>query len=277
MSEQLTSYAAAALAQLVEESKQPPRFPELLEREPQLGIDNPMWDLVRPHVNKVDSLLGVGFSLEVGGYGATLHRALRGEQVDPQELMAGDWLFRRDVLVSRYAWSITDPWAVTFVAKWAGGRLIDPLAGTGYWAYLLGQLGCDVFASDLHPPHPDKQDNVFHVGVQYVPVIEMDALKAVTEHGRGRTLLLAWPPWASDLGTHIVQNYPGDRIVFIGELGGTCGDESLIVELATHWNELDYEIPVQFSHLHDRITVFERTDTNDHADRKKDDEEPGST
>ncbi|BCZ25284.1 hypothetical protein MTY59_51390 [Mycobacterium senriense] len=31
------------------------------------------------------------------------------------------------------------------------GGLLDPIAGTGYWAYLLTQLGVDVVCYDLNP------------------------------------------------------------------------------------------------------------------------------
>lgn len=269
-----------AIARLVEDAAQPLEPGSLAAKmranEPAPGITNPMWTMLARHV-RLSKFQYLGGGLQVGGIEDVVRRARAGERPSAEELILGDWFYRRAVLVSRYAWTITDPWTVEFVAKWAGGRLIDPLAGTGYWAYLLGQLGVDVLASDLEPPLEDSEKNTWHPKAsQHVPVAKMDAVDAVTRHGQDRTLLLSWVPGGSDVGIRALRAFSGDTVIAIGELGApTFGDTALIAELVTNWFEVESHQPVQFFGLHDSIHVFQRTDTKDAADRKKD-EEPAS-
>ncbi|MHA7648694.1 hypothetical protein ACX9NE_00985 [Mycobacterium sp. ML4] len=37
------------------------------------------------------------------------------------------------------------------MARYAEGGLVDPMAGTGYWAYLLAQVGVDLVCYDANP------------------------------------------------------------------------------------------------------------------------------
>lgn len=165
----------------------------------------------------------------------------------------------RHELVKRYAWTITAPDTVEFVAAHLGPRAIDPLAGSGYWAYLLGQHGIDVVASDIAPP--DRAKNEWHTGVDpYVPITQLDAADAVAAHDQDRTLLLAWPPYDDPIGAGIVNAYRGRRIVFIGESDGGCtGGDDMWTALSESWHEVADHRPVQWYGLHDWITVYERT------------------
>lgn len=265
---------SAEAKQVYDSAQRTPELTNLLANEPGPRINNPMWELVRHAVRPVKYRF-LGGALEVGGVDELLRRYESREQLDVMDLLLDDWYMRRRALVRRYTWTITDPWTVQFVQQWGAGGLIDPLAGTGYWGYLLGQLGVDVLSSDLYPPQRDSRVSFFHPeSAQHVPVAQMDAVKAVITHGQGRTLLLSWPPM-DELATHVVQNYPGERVIFLGELGGMTGDASLIAELAVHWQEVETHLPVQFWGIRDMVHVFERTDTKDCADRKKD-EEPGT-
>ncbi|MFJ1539202.1 hypothetical protein ACIODS_11735 [Micromonospora chalcea] len=91
-----------------------------------------------------------------------------------------------------------DPETVTFVAEHSQGRLVDPMAGTGYWAWMLTQAGVDVVAYDLHPPAPNSEANHWHRNVSaHVTVGEADAKDSVT-WSTSRTLLLSWPPYGFD-------------------------------------------------------------------------------
>jgi hypothetical protein len=199
--------------------------------------DNPYWDAVAPHVTP--GLLG---GPEVKAYPWPIDNAKP----------------RRDALASQYAWTITDPDTVAFVAKHAGESVLDPMAGTGYWSYLLGQLGADVVASDIAPP--DTAANHYHkAGITHVRVAQRDAVRAVTYRCAAWTLLLAWPPYDSPLGTDIIRAYQGDRIVYIGEgEGGCCGDDAMFDLLADGWVQVAEHRPVQFGGIHDYVAVYER-------------------
>lgn len=263
---------------------------------PQLPIDNPMWDRVKDYVTP--SRLPWSQGLMVGGLPSGIPRnrpeeimaesvvmqlmeqkpdlaegvmdaadplgPLRTYLERPQEDRVADildqvsWLELRADIVRQYAWTITDPWSVQFVAEWAGPRVLDPMAGTGYWGWLLTQLGTDARCFDAYPPQPGQADNHFHQdAAQFMPVAQLDAAQASALHGRDRTLLLAWPPMSKD-GYRTLKAYQGQRLIYIGENGGCTGDEHLQMEIAVNWTEVDAHVPVQFWGLNDVITVYDR-------------------
>lgn len=232
---------------------------ELTKNAPILGIDNPMWDELKKYVRFSDSFWAAGMEVE------SFITPRPFDEMTPKQLATREGFVLRGDMVSKYSWTITDPWSVEFVAKHCGDRVIDPLAGTGYWAHLLIQLGKKVFASDRYPPKIDTDENRYHqFAKQFVDVAKADAVEVARNFGDETTLLLAWPPYDDPLGINVVNAYRGKRVVFIGELGDCCGDEALHDELTQNWHEVDYHRPVQFSGLHDLITVFDR----EPADRK---------
>lgn len=169
---------------------------------------------------------------------------------------------QRHPLVRRYAWTITAPETVAFVAEHSGGRLVDPLAGTGYWGLLLAASGVDVVSCDLHPA--DGGDaNVWHKHQDaWVPVLRADAVDAVAVHA-DRTLLLSWPPYDDPLGDRVLAAYPGNRVIYIGEMeGGCCGDDDMFARLDRDWSEIATHEPVQWGGMHDYVTVYERREVS---------------
>jgi hypothetical protein len=200
-----------------------------------LALDNPYWDAVKDHVDWTGSLWRTP---AVNRFGESTRR-----------------LNRHD-LVSRYSWTIPDPTTLAFVAEHAAGGLVDPMAGTGYWAWLLNQLGVDVVCYDLEPG-----TNHWHAGRPlHVEVARMDGATAAAKHP-DRTLLLAWPPYDHPTGTDIVKAYTGQRVIFIGEPEGGCtGDDDLYALLADDWSQVAEHVPVQWNGIHDCVTVHDRPD-----------------
>jgi hypothetical protein len=167
----------------------------------------------------------------------------------------------RHDLVDRYAWTITAPDTVKFVAEHIGPRVLDPLAGSGYWGYLLGQLGADVLCTDLNPPTGRSDvEQIWHSRVDpFCPVIASDAVDSVTVNGEDRILLLAWPPYSDPIGAKVLNAYRGSRFVFIGESEyGCCGDEDMWDLIRNGWQAVAEHRPVQWYGLHDYVTVYVR-------------------
>lgn len=208
---------------------------------------NAYWEAVRGHVNPTGSLWRTP---EVDPYRSMPHGS-----TDPgaYERWMKSTPQRRDH-VARYSWTITDPASVAFVAEHSRGRLLDPMAGTGWWAHVLAEHGVDTVCSDIAPG-----DNQWHSGqALWVPVAAAPAAEAVAAHG-DRTLFLSWPPYDSPDGLDALRAYSGDRAIVIHEgEGGAIGDDALFAELATHWREVAEHVPVQWFGLHDRITVYDR-------------------
>ncbi|MCV7440975.1 hypothetical protein H7K33_01920 [Mycobacterium paraense] len=159
----------------------------------------------------------------------------------------------RQRLVKQYCWTIPDPGTVAFVAEHATGGLVDPIAGTGYWAYLLGQLGVDVVCYDLN-----AGSDRWHGDRSYAGICAKDCTEAVALHP-DRTLFLSWPPHDEDVGARILRAYRGGRVIYAGDArGGATGDDQMHRILEIDWATVDSRQPVQWWGQHDWVTVYER-------------------
>jgi hypothetical protein len=206
---------------------------------------NAYWDAVRNHL--ADDRIFGGHPVPV---------------VDTYGSIARDYRTRvdRNALCSQYSWTVTDPDTVEFVREHAGPMLIDPLAGSGWWAWLLGQDHVDVLASDENPPN-GTSDNNWHRGSAHVQIARMDAVDAVAQANQSRTLLLSWPPYDSDIGARILDAYRGNRVIYIGETaGGCCGDDRMFDLLDQGWQEIADHRPIQYYGIRDWVTVYQRKD-----------------
>ena len=214
-------------------------------------IHNPYWDAVRGDVRPGH------FSWEGPMVGCPFVRDMS-KPVRDRLSWEEPRLDRHD-FVRRYAWSITDPAAVQFVATYSRCRLLDPMAGTGYWAYLLRQLGIDVVCCDASPG-----ENKWHKGAAlWVPVPQNWAEVAVDEHP-DRVLFLSWPPYGEPSAWRTLREFKGDRLIYIGEGEGGCtGDDDFHKLLDNEWHEVTWHRPVQWWGLHDVITVYERGRVDD--------------
>ncbi len=206
-----------------------------------IDIDNPYWEMVKNCV-ETDSFRG---NPVVGEF--RLDRTV-------EENMARSP--NRQKLVRKYCWTIPDPDTVAFVAAHARGGLVDPIAGTGYWAYLLAQVRVDVACYDLNPGK-ELITNGWHDEVLYAEVCAKDCAEAAAMHP-DRTLFLSWPPFQQDVGARIMLAYKGKRVIYIGEGQGATGDEELRRILDSDWTEVDSHRPVQWWGVQDRVTVYER-------------------
>jgi hypothetical protein len=208
---------------------------------------NAYWEAVRDAVEHDD----FGGGPTVDEYGSLARR--RSGQPFQVEQRAD----RRD-LTSTYSWTVTDPATVEFVVAHCGPLVVDPLAGSGWWAHLLGLAGVDVVASDLNPP--DGTDiNKWHRGTTHLDVQRLPGTEAVALSDPARTLLLSWPPYDSSVGHDVIAAYRGGRIVYVGEGSyGCCGGEDMWELLDQDWVEVASHRPVQFYGLHDYVTIYDR-------------------
>lgn len=134
----------------------------------------------------------------------------------------------RDIAVqlSRvYAAGIPTPGDLEWIRDLVTGRgvpgVVEVGAGSGYWAWQLLQMGLDVRPSDAHPRD-----------VSHVPVERAGAANAAAG-ADGRALLMVWPPHDDPMAVDALTAYPGDLLIYVGELrGGACGT-------AEFWDLLD--------------------------------------
>jgi len=159
----------------------------------------------------------------------------------------------RDLFSKKYSWTITDPATVDFVVNNAHSSVVDPMAGTGWWGYLLQQAGVVVYSYDRNP-YPK---NHWHSHEPHTFVTRRNCTRSVQQHPES-TLLLSWPPYKTDDGYNAVKKYAGHRIIYIGEEQGGCtGNDAMFTELQ-QWNLVAEHRPVRWPGIHDTVSVYER-------------------
>ncbi|MCY9874036.1 hypothetical protein [Vibrio barjaei] len=101
---------------------------------------------------------------------------------------------------------------VELIRDIAGGRqIVDPIAGRGFIAKGLRDLDCDVLAGDLHP------DNA----VTEVQCI--DGQELIKQADDNALLILAWPPYMSNIDWKLAQSWGSRQILYIGDHGEATG------------------------------------------------------
>jgi len=204
-----------------------------------IEINNPYWDEVRDMVTE-DPYFKGEFSLAnpLGSKESAERAALR--------------YVTRNELVKKYSWCVTDPASVDFVFRHARGRIVDPMAGTGYWEYLLSQMGVQCFAYDKN----QGQDTGHRVAYEHFPVIQGEAELTVKMHD-DCTLFLCWPPYDDPAAYSALIEFAGNRVIYIGEGEGGCtGDDDFHKLLEEQWRLVETHKPMQWWGLHDRIHVY---------------------
>lgn len=182
-------------------------------------------------------------------------------------------------LCRRYSWAIPDPDALAFVAEQLGPKAVEMGAGTGLWAYLLGQMGVQVEAFDLQPPNIDYE-NIYHSPRKaehpgflgqprevFYPV--QRGLPAFLANYPETPLFLCWPPYDDPMGMACLMAYAGKRVVYIGEgEGGCCGEETFWEMLKRDWHRVASHRITQWPGIHDRIVVYERGPESEQQERR---------
>lgn len=121
---------------------------------PESPIDNPYWEVVKtlPHES-------MGWSTGFTPEAHPIRSLLKPDQPSQPD---------RASLVQKYSWAIPNPDALQFIVNTLNGRAVVELgAGTGYWAWMLSQMGVDVLAFDKHPP--SEGENFYHSPKETVP------------------------------------------------------------------------------------------------------------
>lgn len=170
---------------------------------------------------------------------------------------ANHWKLR-DQFISNYSFAVPSSNAIDVIAG-LGVKLIEFGAGTGFWAALLAQKGCDIVCIERRG---GKSENGFCQKLGFwheVRAVGAEAglrlMKAET-----RTPLLVWPPYEKPLATIVAQEVPrGELLIYVGEGSGGCtGDKRFHSLLAERFDEQDMVPIPQFRGIHDELYVYRR-------------------
>jgi hypothetical protein len=164
----------------------------------------------------------------------------------------GEWHYaERRILIARFAWAIPCEKALLTIEDYA--PIIEIGAGSGYWAFLLRQMGVDVVAYD-HKPGGNR--GAWHTH-RWSPVLVGSAGKARLHPDRA--LFLCWPPYKSSFAYDALCLYQGRTILYVGEgRGGCTADDAFHGELAKNWDEVETVDLPQWPGVHDYLNVWRK-------------------
>ncbi len=230
-------------------------------------IDNPYWEAVKDHPDD-----------KFGGFGRGSRRSIEsyvwemepfGDRIKGLNKKATSKLIHRTNAVVRWSWSIPDPVVLNWLYHTLDGRpVVEMGAGTGYWAWMMSQMGINWTAYDISPPSQGK--NKYHsnaegqsradvVDQQYVNILEGDHLELRRKVNRNKVLFLSWPPYDKPMAADCLKAFKGDTFVYVGEGDGGCtGDDEFHQILRDQWDEVDHFPMVQWSGIHDNMHVYTR-------------------
>lgn len=164
-----------------------------------------------------------------------------------------------------WSWAIPTEGALAAIKEESPGGVVEIGAGGGYWAMLLRERGVDVIAYDADPP---PTNDYWFIGKEpFSEVIKCDH-HAVIGHG-DRTLFLCWPSYDLKWTHEVIELYPGNTVIVIGEGSGGCtGTERMHELLGEGYEEqlgaeplftVDSTLPLpQWHGLHDYMTIYRR-------------------
>jgi len=181
--------------------------------------------------------------------------------------MGGDYLRGADEyknfadrfdMCGTYSWAICSPGDIAWMKDVLEGRgVVEPGAGTGYWAWQMQQAGIDTVAYDLNEPGPGNG----YARRQWATVLPDDA--TAPKHHPDRALFLCWPSYAEPWAAQSLACYRGDLLIYCGEGDGGCTADDAFFELRdAEWEETgDSPKHVSYWGIHDYLTAYRRKGT----------------
>lgn len=162
----------------------------------------------------------------------------------------------RFALCGTFAWSICSPGDITWMKGILGGRgVVEPGAGSGYWAWQLRQAGVDVAACD---PNEAGEGNWYARRREWTTVLRDDH-DAPKRHP-DRALFLCWPSYNEPWAAQSLACYTGDLLIYAGEGEGGCTADSAFFELRdAEWEEIgDSPAHISYWGIHCNLTAYSR-------------------
>jgi hypothetical protein len=134
----------------------------------------------------------------------------------------------RTCLCVYFAWAVPNERALNLL-KSLKKPILEIGAGTGYWAYLLGDRGVDIVAYDMEESHDGHKHRFRHSMVRDGGVEQAALCSKDGDEHKGRALFLCWPDIVGDsasddkdrgtFGFDCLKTYDGDTVIYVGELG----------------------------------------------------------
>ena len=160
--------------------------------------------------------------------------------------------FRRSYVI-KYAWAIPTEEAIRAIAKFSNNKIVEIGAGTGYWAWLLQQVGVTVHAYDKYlENNPYKHEHTY-------TELKKGGHNTLRKYNHEWTLFLCWPPFDDPMASRCLRRFTGRKFIYIGESEYGCtGDNRFHEALDKWWNRIDEINIPQWNGIHDYVQMYER-------------------
>ncbi len=168
-------------------------------------------------------------------------------------------ILAREWLTYYCAWAVPTTRAIQAIAD-LDMPVVEIGAGTGYWAWLLQQVGVSVVAFDkyLEGHYQDTGDPCQTNDDHWVEVQE-GTHTVLYDAYQDHALMLCWPPYANEMASDCLRAYEGDTLIYIGEGHGGCtGNDDFHLDLDMGWTRVAGVALPKWPGLHDDMNIYRR-------------------
>lgn len=156
--------------------------------------------------------------------------------------------------IEQYAFAIPNQEALDTIARFS--PIVELGAGTGYWCYLLRQMGVQVVAMDAAPVG-GPIENTYEFKKAWVDVAQGGPADLVDY--ASHALMLCWPNYNTSFASDALRAYAGETLIYVGEgRGGCTGDAEFHEMIDASWTKIATVYIPQWDGIHDELHVYKR-------------------
>lgn len=164
---------------------------------------------------------------------------------------------RRDPFLERFGFAVPTLTAIKAIRRFVGQRkVLEVGAGTGIWSRLLSDEGITITAVD-DGSGEGRYSHPYKVGAYY-PVELADGVEAVKRYRAHKALFLCWPDYESPMAADALNEFRGDRLVYIGEDAEGCAGDDRFHDMLARWRLVKSIAIPQWPGIHDEVVLYER-------------------
>jgi hypothetical protein len=158
--------------------------------------------------------------------------------------------------IRTYGFALVTNQEIDLIADFVDSPILSIGCGTGYIDQFLRFANLEVISTDLVNP----LDSTYDFREAQCAIELLEASQAIVKYP-DHAVLTSWPcydeRWAYSA---LACTKLGTKIIYIGEGSGGCtGDDNLHEFLESKCTELAHSSMLQWSGIHDNLTIYERT------------------
>lgn len=161
-----------------------------------------------------------------------------------------DFRYSRDNYVKNFSWSIPNLSSLLTIREECS-KIVEIYSGTGYWAYFLNLLGCEIECYD------DFSWDLYYkkFGLYFeTKNINSCSLESLINCN----LMIGWPPYSDNRCLEYLKIIQPRKLIYIGEVYGCCGTEQFFDYIENNF-KLKKKIELsRWGGIHDSVQIWEK-------------------